>query len=254
MKGMDATDKKTFANERAIAAKSGPQEKNKFLTEEQNHILKLTSRILGRPVTYSDDEWSIGFIAVSEAIDSYDVSKGDFWSYASVVIKSRLTDMFRKQQKTYNEISVSPEAFSGEVEQESENLNIQLEVTDKIAVESMGSNDGLRLEIEALNEELQKYDISMNDLYTSSPKSAKTKDSCRTVIGAIFLPPPIVRLIKETKKLPIKDILSRVKISNKIIDRHRKYLIAASIILDGDYPLISEYLGDLVKDQTGRDF
>lgn len=30
--------------------------------------------------------------ATSKAIEAYDASKGDFWSYASVVIKNRLND------------------------------------------------------------------------------------------------------------------------------------------------------------------
>ncbi|HAG68443.1 MAG TPA: RNA polymerase subunit sigma [Lachnospiraceae bacterium] len=232
-------------NDRVIAARNDPSLKNTFLSEEQNHILRLTSRILKKGVTYSDDEWSIAFIAVSEAMDSYDPSKGDFWSYASVVIKSRLTDNFRKQQKNSNEISVSPDTFSGEVDEESESLSIQIEVTDRIAVESLGSNNGLKLEIEALSAELSEYDISMSDLYEASPKSVKTRGSCRSVLQAIFLPPPMIDMIRENKKLPIKDIMSRVSVSSKIIDRHRKYLIAASVIIDGDYPLISEYLGNL---------
>ena len=232
-------------NERVISAKDDPSLKNAFLSDEQNHILRLTSKILKRSVTFSDDEWSIAFIAVSEAMDSYDPSKGDFWSYASVVIKSRLTDMFRKQQKNNNEISVSPDTFSGEVDEESDYLNIQIEVTDKIAVESLGSNNGLKLEIEALNKELADYGISMADLYEASPKSTKTKESCQNVVSAIFLPPPIVKLIKENKKLPIKTILERTSVSGKIIDRHRKYLIAVSVILDGDYPLISDYISEI---------
>ena len=235
-------------NERVIAAQKDPSLKNAFLSEEQNHILRLTSKILKRGITFSDDEWSIGLIAVSEAMDSFDPSKGDFWSYASVVVKSRLTDMFRKQKKNSVEVSVSPEAFSGEVNEENENLNIQIEVTDKIAVESLGSNDGLKLEIEALNQELSEYNISFEELYEASPKSVKTRESCRTVIGSVFLPPPLIKLIKDTGKLPIKEIIARVPVSSKIIDRHRKYLIAVSVILDGDYPLISEY----VKFLTGN--
>ncbi|MCR5789404.1 MAG: hypothetical protein K6G83_05885 [Lachnospiraceae bacterium] len=232
-------------NERVIAARADAEKKNAFLSAEQNHILRLTSRILKKSVTFSDDEWSVALIAVSEAMESFDDTKGDFWSYASVVIKSRLTDMFRKQQKQHNEISVSPEAFSGETDEESENLNIQLEVSDKIAVESLGPNNDLKLELEALEQELSMYDITLADLYDASPKSAKTRESCSLVIGAVFLPPPIVKLIKSTKKLPIREIMNRVNVSNKIMDRHRKYLIAAAVILDGDYPMIAEYIGDI---------
>ncbi|MBP7348788.1 MAG: hypothetical protein KA965_08915, partial [Butyrivibrio sp.] len=42
--------------------------------------------------------------------------------------------------------------------------------------------------------------------------------------------------------LPVNEILVRAKVSRKMIDRHRKYLIATAMILDGDYPGLSEYL------------
>ncbi len=232
-------------DERVVQAKNDPSIKNSFLTEEQDHIHRLTSRILGRSITKSDDEWSIALIAVSESIDSYEPEKGSFWSYAAVVIKSRLTDAFRKQRRAGNEISVSPDTFSGEVNEENESLNIQLEVTDKIAVDSLGINNGLKLELDALNEELAAFDITLKDLYEFSPRSYKTKLACSMILNAIFLPPPIIKLIRNTRKLPVKEIQSRVNISGKLLDRHRKYLIAVSIIIDGDYPLIAEYVREL---------
>ena len=114
---MDIIDR-SRDDERVISAREDPVIKNSFLTEEQDHILRLTSKILGQTISRSDDEWSVAFIAVSEAIDSYDPSRGNFWSYASVVIKSRLTDSFRKQRRTSSEISVSPDTFSGEVDED----------------------------------------------------------------------------------------------------------------------------------------
>ena len=71
----------------------------------------------------------------------------------------------------------------------------------------------------------------------------KTRKACADVIKAIFLPPPLMAAIRRAKKLPIKDIIKRSRISNKLIDKHRKYLVTSALILDGDYPALSEYLG-----------
>ena len=75
-------------NEKAIAAKASPSAKNRFLTDEARHILHLTARILKRTVSINDDEWSVALMAVSEAIDSYDQEKNDFWNYAALVVGS----------------------------------------------------------------------------------------------------------------------------------------------------------------------
>ena len=50
-------------NERAIWAKESRENLNRFLTEEEQHILRLTGKILKREVTKSDDEWSIALMA-----------------------------------------------------------------------------------------------------------------------------------------------------------------------------------------------
>jgi len=42
--------------------------------------------------------------------------------------------------------------------------------------------------------------------------------------------------------LPIKDIESCEKLPRKILERHRKYIIAGAEILKGDYPILSGYL------------
>ncbi|MCR5107590.1 MAG: hypothetical protein K6B28_05450 [Lachnospiraceae bacterium] len=232
-------------NERAIAAGKNASLREAFLGDEKNHILRLTAKIAGHTITESDDEWSIALIATSEALDGYDKNKGDFWSYAALVIKSRLTDMYRKNPGASKEIIVSPDTFEGNTDEEDADLNIQLEVGDKVKAMSLGVNNDLRDEIIEFSKELSEYDISLTELFEYSPKSYKTRESCKAVIGAIYLPPPIVELIKKGKKLPIKDILKRTDISKKIIDRHRKYLIAVALILDGEYPGIREYVKDL---------
>ncbi|MCR4922755.1 MAG: hypothetical protein K5931_01970 [Lachnospiraceae bacterium] len=237
--------KKSLDNDRAKEAKENASQREAFLADSKNHILRLTAKITGHVVTESDDEWSIALIATSEAIDSYESEKGNFWSYAAIVIKSRLTDMYRKQPDRNSEISVAPDAFEGNADENDSDLNIRLEIGDKIQAASFGVNNDLKDEIIALTTELKKYDIKMSELFDFSPKSYNTKGSCKKVVGAIFLPPPLVELLKKKKKLPIRDIIKRTDVSKKIIDRHRKYLMAVALILDGDYPNIREYVKDL---------
>ena len=90
-------DKKIKDNYRALEAGRDKGKKEAFLFDEQEHILRLTARILKRSVCDSDEEYSLALLAVSEAIDSFDDSKGAFWNYAALVIKRRIIDNMRKK-------------------------------------------------------------------------------------------------------------------------------------------------------------
>ncbi|MCR4717258.1 MAG: hypothetical protein K5656_08760 [Lachnospiraceae bacterium] len=225
-------------NKIVMAAAKDADAKNDFLVKEQQHILKATAKIAGKSLTTSDDEWSVGLMAVSEAIDTYDDSKGaGFWSYANIVIRSRLADYYRKSNK--EEILVEEEAFTGVANEEAHDAGLRNEIVSKTMVLE---DNSIADEISALTMELKEYDISFMDLAGNSPKAGKTKNVCLDILRALFIPPPLVEEIRRTKSLPVKKLADRTRFSRKLTDRYRKYLIVSALILDGDYPELSEYL------------
>ena len=225
--------------QKILRAKKDISEKEAFLEEQKQHILKLTAHIIHTPLSMEDDEWAIALSAVTEAIDHYDEDKGDFWKYAAIVIKSRTTDWYRSQKYAAKEISVQPEVFSVEISENDPAYSVQKEVARKIAAQM---DYALKDEIEALGKEISDFGFSFFDLAECSPRSKKTRKECTQVIQSIFFPPPLVSLLRKKKCLPANEILARTKVSRKMIDRYRKYLIATTMILDGDYPGLSEYL------------
>ena len=231
------------ANDRALLAKADREELEHFLSDEQQHILRLTGRLLKRSLTVSDDEYSIALMAVSEAVKNYDRTRGDFWSFASVVIKSRELDYYRHSASLNDrEMPVAPEIFSadsGHGMEEERDRALQHDINEKTAVYV---DTALKDEIEDLKEKLAEYDISFFDLAGCSPKAKKSREACSQVLKAIFTPPPLMEEIIKSKSLPIKKIIERQKVSRKLIDRHRKYLMSAALIIDGDYPNIAEYI------------
>jgi len=42
--------------------------------------------------------------------------------------------------------------------------------------------------------------------------------------------------------LPIKELSEESGIVRKILDRHRRYIIAGAEIMDGDFPILASYL------------
>ncbi len=236
-------------NREALAASQNKEEQEKFLEKHRRDILHLTGKIAHRYITESDDEWALAFYAVSQALESYDLSRGDFWPYAAVVIRNRLTDWYRKNAGSGAELPVSPEAFSGEIEDDAADMSIRMTVREQTAVER---DTSLQDEILALNQELNDYGISFFDLADCSPRTTKTRSACAAVLRAIFLPPPLMALLRKKKLLPVREITERVRVPRKQLDRHRRYLVAAALILDGDYPGISEYVSCL-KDEKGTE-
>jgi len=214
------------------------KEKEIFLEENEQHILNLVRRITKRHITKSDDEWSAAMLSVSQAVDEYDKSRGEFWSFASVVMQSRLTDLKRKQARENTEISVQPAAFDGEVDEEEANVSAQYEVR-----EAAGQIVDLSLkeEIEAVSEEFSRYGFSFFDLASCSPKSFPTRTGCAKAVRAFFSPPPLTDTLKKSGSFPAGEVIKRTGLSRKLLDKHRRYLVASVLIIAGDYPGLQEY-------------
>ncbi|MCX7614686.1 MAG: RNA polymerase subunit sigma [Clostridiales bacterium] len=226
-------------DERAIRASKSEDELNRFLMDYETYILKHISKITGRFITKSDDEWAIGFSAFSEAITSYSFEKGSFLHFSEIVLKRRLSDFFRKQSKYQLEFPVSPYVFSGEVNGEEEDLSLATEIASKTKEEP---NDSLKNEILAISKQFEPYGFSFYDLISCSPKSQKTKDVCFRAIKYLISEPILLNEMRKLKILPLKIIVSNTNIPRKILERHRKYIIAAAEIITGDYPCLSEYM------------
>lgn len=213
---------------------------NSFILEFEPYVLKCASKAAKRYITKSDDEWSVAMEAFYSAVKDYSYEKGSFLSFAALVINRRLIDYFRKQKGVHaSEFSVNPAAFSGETEEDEEDFVL---VTQIAANTAKGREDSLKDEIEAANMQFASYDFTFYDLISCSPKSKKTKEACFSAVSYILSSPQLCEEIRRAKVLPLKTIENEVKIPRKMLERHRKYIIAATEILTGDYPFLSEYM------------
>ncbi len=212
------------------------------LLVEQNtdFILKTAGNACRHYVDTSSDEWSIALSAFHEAVVAYAPNKGNFYLFAQLVIKRRLTDFIRKQYRIKPEVSVPPEVFSGNAEEDDTfGQAIQAEVLQQVVTEPQNN---IVLEIEAIGATLSGYGFGFMDLTECSPKVGKTKRSCAAVIRAMLAREDLIKHLREAGTLPIKILEKEYGLPRKILERHRKYIIAAIEILLGDYPYLAEYL------------
>lgn len=229
-------------NERVMGIKLNSDEKNAFIEEYKPFIAAAVEKTTGRYVSYGyDEELSIGLMAFDEAIVHYDREKGNFLSFAQNIIRRRLIDYYRKEKKhqsvTYISEYTTDEADGEEV---FEQVIAASEAQEKYYREEI--NQLRRQELVQLKEELFNWGLEFSEVAKSSPKHTSTKSSYLDIVKYIIDRPELVAKIKEKKYLPIADIEEGVKLPRKTIERSRNYVVAAMLILTGDYYCIREFI------------
>ena len=236
-----------------------------LIREHKQFILANAYRTSGRFTTESDDAYSIALIAFHEAVKAYEPEKGDFHAFASLVMKRRLLDWMKTEGRHAGEIDVSPEILDGTVEDDTAQSAISLAVHRKEAELAKEASDdatpgssAMRDEIEAMQTVLQGYGFSFFDLTECSPKAEKTKAACARAVCTLLADETQLAHMRRTHTLPVAEIQKTCGVPRKILERHRRYIIAAAEILDGDDELLKEYLKRisdtcrLMREERGR--
>lgn len=230
----------------ATEAAADDQKLEDFVLQHEGFVLKCASNVTGRYLTKNDDEWSVAQYALIEAVRSYDPEKGSFYGYAALLIRRKLIDYHRGLRKYRSEQTVDPAVFSGEPVDEKEYDHTVRQVAETMTASDEGAD--LRLEIEAANELFQTYGFSFYDLTDCSPKAQKTRRSCAVAVRYLLDHPLLVQQLRESKRLLVDTIGKNCGIPRKILERHRKYIIAVVEILLGEYPHLAEYLKFIRKE------
>ncbi|MCH3963601.1 MAG: RNA polymerase subunit sigma-28 [Clostridium sp.] len=208
--------------------------RNEFIDENRNFIYKCTYSISKRYLQWeNDDELSIALIAFNKACDTYTEIKGNFYTYAKVIIRNALIDYFRKNGK-FPLLSFDNDGYGMEkLENSNAIANFELQLENKNRAE----------EIIELNKELLKYKIDFNSLVNNSPKHKDTRGNALKLVLKIYNDSEIRSFIVSSRKLPIKKICMYTGFSKKFVDKWRKYIIALFVIFSNkNFPYIRSYL------------
>jgi hypothetical protein len=76
----------------------------------------------------------------------------------------------------------------------------------------------------------------------------KRRLACAGAIRFLLRDPQRLEQLFVTRRLPMEALISKTGIPKKLLDRYRKYVIAAVIILSGDYPALSSYFAYIGKE------
>ena len=216
-------------NEKALRAKADERAREEFIEEQKQAILKMAGQACRRFVTEADDEWSVALYAFSRAIDTFEPQKGDFPGYADVLIRRDLASYYRRESRYAKEI----EAAAGAAE-------------NRYAAPPSAAD-----EIRQANEELARYGFRFLDLTDSSPRQERSRAECAKAVRCLLDDPRLLAQLKSSGKLPVRSVCGRSGVPEKTLDRYRKYIVMAAVLLSGDYPLLAERL-KYIRGRTGR--
>ena len=236
------TDETTDLQQLLIRARSGDeQSRNQLLKDYIPFVAKCASQATGRYIRRGhDDEFSVALTAFNESIERYDLERGtSFLGFADTVIKRRLIDYFRSKQANHRDLPLSDFEIVDDEENVINYVEIQKSLDEhKKQVES----DARREEIMRFTDMLGNFGISMEELVEVSPKHQDARENAIEVAKVIASQHDLVEYLLSKKSLPLKQLMKHISVSRKTIERQRKYIIAVSLILIGDYEMLQDYV------------
>ncbi|MGI6678642.1 MAG: RNA polymerase sigma-I factor [Dehalobacterium sp.] len=206
-------------------------------------VIKTASTLCGRYInTDQDDEVTIGMIAVNQAIDTYRADGGTrFFNYAEIIIKRRLIDHYRREQRLSRAMPFS--SIGGDVQTENDSILNQIEHQQAmIEFRKEQENSDRQEEIKHYTKTLSLYGISFAELVSCAPKHEDARLRAMDVARIIANDKELRAYLMDRKELPLKQLESLVKVSRKTLERQRKYIIAMALIICGDYKYLQDYL------------
>lgn len=235
-----------LSTEHAVKAKEDPEYRNEFIDRNRTFIRVTAAKAIHHFVSEHDDEWSVAMMAFNEAIEKYTPDRGKFSAFAEMVISNRLKDQLRREYRYKAEVPFEPAALEGGSRETEVPDPVTVEIQKKLEREAMNEpaddTAQAREEIEAVQKLLSRYGFSFFDLTSCSPKAEKTKTECAKAVAALLTDETLFERMRSSGTLPAEGIIQASGVKKKILERHRKYIIAAAEILHGEYPLLAGYM------------
>ncbi len=222
----------------ADAKKGNKEARETLLRSYQPFVDRVVAQVCGRAISHTEDEFQIAFVAMNDAIDRYEDERGSFIGFAETVMRRRLIDHFRVNERQ------KERPFSAfEVEDEEGNLQNTVDVDASMAIYEADELVKARAEeIERYKEELSLYGVSFDSLMTLSPKHQDARMSAIAVARTLAKDPLLSQTFVSSHVLPMKQLQNRVMVSRKTLERQRHYIVAVTVLLLGDYELLQGFV------------
>lgn len=202
---------------------------NELIDKHIPFIIKSISDATGRYVSCeNDEELSVGLLGFHEAIERYDNEKGHFLSFAKLVIGSRIKNYLKGENK-HQHSSLE------------ELLDKGLEIKDEY-LEQKEDNSILVEEINMLKAEISSFGFTLEDLANEAPKQQATRKNAISLSEEISKDEEFTSFMYVKKRLPIKRIVLKFSVTEKVIKRSKKFIISVVIIIDKNFSALKNWI------------
>lgn len=196
---------------------------NELVKENFRFIISTISNLTGRYVSIeNDEEFSIGILAFSEALEKYEPEKGDFHSFAKLVIESRIKNYLNKEKKHREVVSM----------EHLKDLGIDVCNIAENPIEDKGE---LVREIHKFKKEILLFKIKLEDLVNNSPKHKDTRKFSINLSEKLSKDGEVTEFMYEKKRLPVKKISLKYVVTERILKRNKIFIISVIIIFFKKY-------------------
>lgn len=215
-----------------MRAQAGDAEaRERVLMQSQEFVARVAARCARRYLHWSnDDELSVAWLALNKAIDQFRPESGtSFLSFAKVLIRRRLADYFRQENRQAVPVGEVP-----------------VSVAAAATHDSVYEEQERSAELVDFGKQLQKFGLTLREIAAEAPR----RDARQVLVRAAATLVAHDELLAEfyaSGRIPVSALAKYSGVHPKAIERGRKYLIALVLLLDGDYPYLQEYLRPLLR-------
>lgn len=227
------------------AAKENSRKADDLIREYIPFIRSEAAKFMSRLCTDQDDEYSIAMMAFYEAIMGYEKGRGAFLSYAALLIRSRLVDYRRKEERHQGHISLHTENSGDD-----ERTLLDTLADDHDHFEVSATREATRQEIEELSRVMGLFDVNFADVADNSPRQERTLQACTAAVRYARENPQLLDELLRTRRLPLAKLVAGTGVERKTLERHRKYILAMLLILTNGYEIIRGHLRHVL---TGKE-
>ncbi len=212
-------------------AKKDSHAADELIASYMPFIKSETAKFLKRAPDQNDDELSIAMFAFYESICKYSRIRGSFLNFASLQIKNRLIDNYRKEMRNKGVISLDAAA--------DDQPTLLDTIQDKSnPFETSEIREATQQEIRQLSAQMEVFGISMSDVSENSPRQRRTLEICQKAIRYVKIHPEIMEEFERTKRVPLAKIADGAGVERKTLERHRRYLVALMLISTNQYEIL----------------
>lgn len=191
-----------------------------FTDRHKGFISETISHILGKStIPKNSPEFDIGLDAFDHSIDLFNPEKDkDFLSFSEQIISEWVLSYVREVNSNYTPNQIDEEKYY------------------------LYSNYESTKDISQLKMVLWEYGIKLGELPNLSPDERQNIGTCVRIARKLSNDSVLFQRIVKNKVLSSEDFTDGIKLDRKIFNKHKKYIIALTLILKNNLRLLCSYL------------